>query len=101
MVEEHNHEHEEKEVDYITVVDEEGNESLYEILFTFDSQDYGKSYVLIYPAGTSDEEEVEIQAYAYKENADGTSGDLEAIETEEEWDMIDEVLNTFLADDEE
>ncbi|MGF3067373.1 DUF1292 domain-containing protein [Facklamia sp. P12945] len=101
MVEEHNHEHAEKEIDYITVVDEEGNESLYEILFTFDSQDYNKSYVLIYPAGANEEEEVEIQAYSYKENPDGTSGDLQAIETEEEWNMIDEVLNTFLADEEE
>lgn len=106
MVNEHTHEFDDQEMngeemDYITVVDDEGNESLYEILFTFDSEDFGKSYVLIYPAGTVEEEEVEIQAYSYKENEDGTSGDLEPIETDEEWDMIDEVLNTFLADDEE
>lgn len=99
MTNEHNHDHEEK--DYITLVDEEGNESLYEILFTFDSEDFGKSYVIIYPAGSSEDDSIELQAYSYKENEDGTSGDLDPIETEEEWDMIDEVLNTFLEDEDE
>ena len=29
----------------ITLVDDQGNEELFEILFTFTSEDYGKSYV--------------------------------------------------------
>lgn len=99
MTEKDLYEHEEQE--YITVVDEEGNESLYEILFTFDSEDFGKSYVLIYPAGTSEDEEVELQAYAYQEQEDGTSGDLQPITTDEEWDLVEEVLNTFLDSDDE
>ncbi|EPH12926.1 hypothetical protein HMPREF2758_00665 [Facklamia sp. HMSC062C11] len=99
MTEKDLHEHEEQE--YITVVDEEGNESLYEILFTFDSEDFGKSYVLIYPAGTSEDEEVELQAYAYQEQEDGTSGDLQPITTDEEWDLVEEVLNTFLDSEDE
>ena len=99
MTEKDLHEHEEQE--YITVVDEEGNESLYEILFTFDSEDFGKSYGLIYPAGTSEDEEVELQAYAYQEQEDGTSGDLQPITTDEEWDLVEEVLNTFLDSDDE
>ena len=99
MTEKDLHEHEEQE--YITVVDEAGNESLYEILFTFDSEDFGKSYVLIYPAGTSEDEEVELQAYAYQEQEDGTSGDLQPITTDEEWDLVEEVLNTFLDSDDE
>ncbi|MFN0602655.1 DUF1292 domain-containing protein [Facklamia hominis] len=99
MTEKDLHEHEEQE--YITVVDEEGNESLYEILFTFDSEDFGKSYVLIYPAGTSEDEEVELQAYSYQEQEDGTSGDLQPITTDEEWDLVEEVLNTFLDSDDE
>ena len=36
----------------ITLVDDKGNESLYEILFTFESEDYGKSYILLIPAGS-------------------------------------------------
>ena len=96
----HNHEHEEEHNhEHITIVDEDGNEELFEILFTFDSEDFGKSYVLIYPAGVPEGDEVELQAYSYLENEDGTEGDLQPIETEKEWDMIEEVLNTFMEDE--
>ena len=97
----HNNEEEHHDHEHITIVDEHGNEELYEILFTFDSEDFGKSYVLVYPAGIPEEDEVELQAFSYVENEDGTEGDLEPIETEEEWDMIEEVLNTFIEDEEE
>ena len=97
----HNNEEEHHDHEHITIVDEHGNEELYEILFTFDSEDFGKSYVLVYPAGIPEEDEVELQAFSYVENEDGTEGDLEPIETEEEWYMIEEVLNTFIEDEEE
>ena len=32
----------------ITLVDENGNEQLFKELFTFDSDDWGKSYIFIY-----------------------------------------------------
>lgn len=85
----------------ITLVDEQGNEELYEILFTFDSEDFGKSYVLLYPAGAAEDEDVDIQAFSFKssEKGDPAEGDLFPIESDEEWDMVEEVLNTFLADD--
>lgn len=100
MENEHNHEHN-HEHEYITIFDEEGNETLHEILFTFESEDFNKSYVLVYPAGTIDEEDVELQAFSYTESADGTTGSLQPIETEQEWDMVEEVLNTFLLDEDE
>ena len=34
----------------ITLIDEDGNEQLFKELFTFDSDDHGKSYIFIYPA---------------------------------------------------
>ncbi|GIN60358.1 UPF0473 protein YrzB [Robertmurraya siralis] len=82
----------------ITVIDEEGNEQLCEILFTFDSDEFGKSYVLYYPIGEddSDDEEIEIHASAFVPSEDTNDGDLQPIETEEEWDLIEEMLNTFL-----
>lgn len=105
MTEEHNHNHEhdhehDHEHEQLTIIDEEGNESLYEILLTFDSEDFDKSYVLLYPAGSGDDEEVEIQAFSYVESEGGLEGALNAIESEEEWDMIDEVLNTFVEEEE-
>ena len=87
---EHTHEHDGHE--HITIIDEEGNEVLHEVLFTFDSED---------PAGIPEGEEVELQAFSYVEAEDGTEGDLLPIETDEEWDMIEEVLNTFLDEEEE
>ncbi len=87
----------------ITVVDEQGNEQLCEVLFTFDSEEFGKSYVLYYPIGADneDDEDIEIHASAFLPNEEGEEGELMPIETDEEWDMIEEMLNTFLDEQED
>ena len=98
----HTHDNDLEGHEHITLVDDQGNETLYEILLTVDGQEeFGRNYVLLYPAGASEDEDVELQAYAYIENEDGTEGELEQIETDAEWDMIEEVFNTFMAEDEE
>ncbi|MHC5248978.1 DUF1292 domain-containing protein [Enterococcus sp. HY326] len=97
----HHHDHNHEGHEHITLVDDEGNETLYEILLTVDGQEeFGRNYVLLYPAGSPEDEEVELQAYAYIENEDGTEGELEPIETDAEWDMIEEVFNTFMTEEE-
>lgn len=85
----------------ITLVDDQGNEELFDILFTFHSDDYDKSYVLLYPSAVGENEDIEVQAFSYDEDADGdvSSTDLHEITSDEEWDMVDGVLNTFLGDD--
>ena len=85
----------------ITLIDDQGNEELYEILFTFHSDDYDKSYVLLYPATVGDDEDIEVQAFSYDADdaGDVTSSDLHEIESDDEWDMVQGVLNTFLDDD--
>lgn len=87
----------------ITVVDENGNEQLCEVLFTFDSEEFGKSYVLYYPIGAEedDEEEIEIHASSFTPTEDGQDGELMPIESDEEWDIIEEMLETFLAEQDE
>lgn len=99
MSHEHNHDHETREM--ITLVDENGNETLFEILLTIDGQEeFGKNYVLLIPSGAEEDEngEVEIQAYSFVENENGTEGDLQPIpeDSDKEWDMIEEVFNSFL-----
>lgn len=96
----HDHKHEEDNHEYITIIDEDGNEELYEILFTFDSDDFDKSYVLVFPAGAGEGEEVELSAFSYQEADGGLDGSLDAIESDEEWEMIEEVLNTFISEEE-
>ena len=47
----HNHDHE-----VITLVDEQGNETLFEILLTIDGrEEFGKNYVLLVPAGAEED----------------------------------------------
>ncbi|MEK5381473.1 DUF1292 domain-containing protein [Niallia sp. FSL W8-0635] len=90
------------ETNTITVVDEQGNEQLCEILFTFESDEFGKSYVLYYPMGEGDDdEEIDIHASSFIPNEETGDGELSPIETEEEWDLVEEMLNTFLAEQEE
>ena len=87
----------------ITVVDDNGNEQLCEVLFTFDSEEFGKSYVLYYPIGAEEDEdeEIEIHASSFSPTEDGQDGELMPIESDEEWDMIEEMLETFLAEQED
>lgn len=106
MAHEHTHDHDhdhdhDHEHEVITLVDDEGNETLYEILLTIDGQEeFNRNYVLLYPAGAPEDEDVELQAYAYVENEDGSEGELQQIETDAEWDMIEEVFNTFMTEEE-
>ncbi|WP_313891764.1 DUF1292 domain-containing protein [Psychrobacillus sp.] len=87
----------------ITVVDENGTEQLCNVLFTFESDEFGKSYVLYYPIGADEDEneEIEIHASSFSPNADGVDGELLPIESDEEWEMIEEMLNTFLDEEDE
>ncbi|MGM9928283.1 MAG: DUF1292 domain-containing protein [Bacillus sp. (in: firmicutes)] len=86
----------------ITIVDENGNEQLCQIMFNFHSDEFNKSYVLCYPIGEEDENgEVLVQAFAYVEGEDGNEGDLLPIETDEEWDLVEEMFNTFSAQQED
>jgi len=80
----------------LRVVDESGNEFDYEIVLTFKSDETNKSYVVYKEPGDTDE----VFAASYDET-DTDGGDLKPIETDEEWDMIEEVLNTFLEEEEE
>ncbi|KRM88903.1 hypothetical protein FD21_GL000622 [Liquorilactobacillus vini DSM 20605] len=87
----------EKQDELIILVDDQGNEVLYQILFTFDSDDYEKSYVLLIPADAQPEEQVDVLAFSY-DPADANS-ELREIESDEEWNMVEGVLDTFLNDD--
>nr|WP_180376111.1 DUF1292 domain-containing protein [Lactococcus garvieae] len=100
MMSEHTHDHEHEDR-FITLIDDNGSESLFEILITIDGQEeFGKNYVLVMPVDGAEDDngEVEIQAYSFTQNEDGTEGDLQPIpeESDAEWDMIEEVFNNFM-----
>ena len=81
-------------------IDDEGNEVLCEILFTFDSDKFKRSYVLFYPVGSEEQDDdIEVLAACYHPLEDGTVGELTDIETDEEWKLVEETLQTFSEDE--
>ncbi len=88
----------------MTIINEEGQEVECQVLLTFDSPEpkYDRSYVVFHEVDAEDEDGiVEIQALAFRPNEDGDGGALLPIETEEEWDMVEEVIGAFIAEDED
>ena len=85
--------------DMITLIDENGNVQVFMELFTFESDEYGQSYIFIQPAEQENDDSVDIQAYIIADNEDNDGQDLVPIEDDKEWDMVEEVLNTFLDND--
>ena len=71
------------------VYDNEGNEVVVEILFTYESEERGCKYVLFFEESNPDE----IHAMRYTDE-----GELEAIEDDEEYSEVEEVLNCYLED---
>lgn len=90
-----------EENERIIIPDDNGEEHLFEVLFTFDVDDTNQSYLAVVPVEQKDNEEVEVYAFRYeeKENDDDDLA-LFPIETDEEWDIVEETLNT-LADEQD
>ncbi len=78
----------------LVYVDDQGNEVLCQILFTFDSDVFKKSYVLFTPMDNQGDE-IEVFAASYKPLEDGSVGELSEIENEAEWKLVEEALNSF------
>lgn len=92
--------------DTMTIVDEDGTEHVCEVILTFESEDYGKSYVLYHVLGQEenedDDEIVTIHASSFKPGKEGEEdGELSPIDDDEEWEMIQETFNTFQDEAEE
>ncbi len=85
---------------YITILNEQGEETLAEVLFTFENAD--ENYVLMTLVNEIEdvdslEDEYNVLAYKYEELEDGTIGNLIEIpeNDEESWTIVEEMFNTF------
>lgn len=72
------------------VVDKEGNETTFEILFTFESDETKKNY-MVYTDNTKDNEG-NTRVYASIFEPDKEPLELFPIETEREWKIIETIL---------
>lgn len=77
------------------VTDDEGNKHLLNILFTYDNEERGTSYVFFYEENNPDE----VSVMRYVETEDG-AGSLEMIEDEEEYAEVEEVFEAWDKDPE-
>jgi uncharacterized protein YrzB (UPF0473 family) len=81
----------------LIVTNEQGKELECIIIMTFESEEFEKSYVVYQ---LKDDESGEYFAASFNPE-DGEEGQLLPIETDEEWDLVEEVLENFLEDEEE
>ncbi len=75
-----------------TIVNDEGKEIECEILFTFDSEETKKSYI-VYTDNTLDEEG-STKVYASVYDPTGQNPSLMPIETDKEWLVIENILSS-------
>ena len=72
------------------VINDEGKETECEVLFTFDSDEFKKSYI-VFTDGTLDDNG-NIKVYANTYDPSGEDINLGVIENDEEWKVIENLL---------
>lgn len=80
---------------FFTELYEDGNEVVYTILTRIEPDDSDSTYIVFYE--DTEEDDIQIEAAEVIENEDGSGEQLYEIETEEEWAMIEEVVNTIMS----
>ena len=74
-----------------TVLNDNGEEIECEVLFTFESDETGKNYIVYTDNGVDDDGNIMVYASIYDPDEDVTK--LHPIETEKEWDVIQTILS--------
>ena len=76
-----------------SMIDENGNEIVYDVLFTFESEETGKNDIVY--TDNSRDEKGNIVVYASIYDPENPKSKLEAIKTEKEWKVIETILDTL------
>lgn len=82
-----------KENGKIEIVGEKGEKVVCDILFTFDNEETGKSY-MVYTDNSKDENG-KVRVYASIYDPKNPNSKLEEIKTEKEWKVINTILETL------
>lgn len=75
-----------------TIIDDTGKEIECEVLFTFDSDETNKSYIVYTDNTTLDDGSTKVYASIY--DPTGQDKSLLPIKTEKEWAVIENILNS-------
>ena len=76
-----------------SMLDENGNEVVYDVLFTYESEETNKNYIVY--TDNSKDEHGNVQVFASTYDPEDPKGKLEAIETDKEWKIIETILDTL------
>ncbi len=82
-----------EEKNTFTVMDENGKEVVCEVLFTFDSEETKKSYIVYTDNTTDDEGNIKVYASIFDPNAENT--ELIPIESDREWKIVETILESI------
>lgn len=80
-----------KDISYFTVTDKDGKKIEYEILFTFESEDTNKKYI-VYTDNELDKDEM-IKTYASIYEEDGKELTITPITDEKEWNLVEKLIS--------
>ena len=76
-----------------SMLDENGNEVVYDVLFTFESDETGKNYICYTDNKKDETGNIEVYASIYYPEEENNR--LEAIKTEKEWKVIETILESL------
>lgn len=76
-----------------SMIDENGNEVVYDVLFTFESDETKKNYIVY--TDQSKDENGNIQVFASIYDPENPKTKLEPIQTDKEWKVIETILGTL------
>ncbi len=78
----------------IIIPDDDGVEHEFEVILPFELDETNSSYLAVVPVEQVEAEEADLYVFRYEEEGD----DLKVfqIESDDEWDLVEEVLNTLL-----
>ncbi|MBQ6497372.1 MAG: DUF1292 domain-containing protein [Bacilli bacterium] len=76
-----------------SMLDENGKEIVYDVLFTFENDETGKNYIAYTDNAKDDQGNIQVYASIY--DPENPEAKLEAIESEKEWKVIETILETL------
>lgn len=76
-----------------TLTDENGNEQTFYVLFTFDSAETGKNYMVFTDDSVDEDGGIRVAAACYDPEAEDMT--LLPIETDREWEMVEKALDQY------
>lgn len=86
----------EEEPEIIYIPDDEGNEEEFEVIMKFEVDGSESKYMMVVPLDSDLEDEESEEVYAFRYEEDGDDLKLYTIESDEEWEIVEETFNTLI-----